>query len=250
LISPLPHLAHISTVLTEISPLIGQVYSYATNLSGPWSSWDTFANVGSNTYSSQTNYILPLSSSEAIYLGDRWISTNLMRSTYIWLPLTITNETNVTMPNRDSWVPHAAEGAWSAAPAETSIEAENATLSGGARILSCSGCSGASSVGYLGGANGTSGGTVTFDGAESDVDALTTLRLQYENGDTGQRFASVSCNGVEQTVAFLPTTNGNTPGSSVVNCQLKKGSGNEVVVEGLGDGTWGPDLDELIVPSS
>lgn len=37
------------------------------------------------------------------YMGDRWISTNLMASTYIWLPLTLEG-TNATLV-RPSGIP-------------------------------------------------------------------------------------------------------------------------------------------------
>lgn len=222
-------------------------YTYATSLSGPWSSWATFATVGSNTYSSQTNYILPVSDNLTMYLGDRWLSTNLMASTYVWLPLTFSG-TTVTMANYVNWIPNVAgRGAWSAGPGENQPEAENATLSGGAKAVSCSGCSGASAAGYIG---GSGGGAVTFSGVASDASTTTTIRVKFENGDGAQRFANVSCNGVEHSVAFLPTASGQgTPGSSVVNCALTKGSSNTVVITQT-DGSYGPDVDRIMVPVS
>ncbi|KAI0909995.1 glycosyl hydrolase [Ustulina deusta] len=84
------------------------VYSTATSLSGPWSAWKTFADAGSNTYSSQTNFVLPFGS-DAIYMGDRWVSGNLMRSTYVWLPLTFSG-TAVTMKNYVNWTPDVGAG--------------------------------------------------------------------------------------------------------------------------------------------
>lgn len=85
------------------------VYSTATKISGPWSSWKTFADSGSKTYTSQTNFILPLGDG-AVYMGDRWIKDNLMRSTYIWLPLQISG-TTATMKNAVNWVPNVQTGA-------------------------------------------------------------------------------------------------------------------------------------------
>ncbi|KAI1845153.1 hypothetical protein JX266_008700 [Neoarthrinium moseri] len=221
------------------------VYSYATSLSGPWSSWTTFATTGSNTYSSQTNFILPFGSS-AIYMGDRWVSTNLQRSTYVWLPLQISG-TKVTMANYVNWVPNVSAGTWAAGPSETQPEAESATLSGGAVTLSCSGCSGGTAVGYIG---GSSSGTVTFKGISSSASAKSTIRIKYENGNTSQRFGKVTVNSVTYNVAFLPTEDGNSPGSSVVHAQLNSGSSNTIVIAGLGDGTYGPDIDRVMVPSS
>ncbi len=64
------------------------VYSTATSLAGPWSAWRTFAAAGSNTYSSQTAFVLPVGADAdgatgAFYLGDRWVSSNLGASTYV-----------------------------------------------------------------------------------------------------------------------------------------------------------------------
>jgi len=84
------------------------VYSTATKLSGPWSGWKTFADSGSNTYQSQTTYVLPVGSG-AMYMGDRWVSSNLMRSTYIWLPLKLEG-TTASMKNAVNWVVDASSG--------------------------------------------------------------------------------------------------------------------------------------------
>ncbi|KAI0394685.1 carbohydrate-binding module family 35 protein [Xylariaceae sp. FL0594] len=219
------------------------VYSTATSLSGPWSSWKTFADAGSKTYTSQTNYILPFGDT-AIYMGDRWVSSNLMRSTYVWLPLTISG-TTVTMKDYVNWTPNVAAGTWAAGPGETTPEAESATYGNGARTLSCSGCSGGSSVGYIG---GSSGGSVTFSGVSSDAATRTSIRIKYLNGDSSQRFATVTVNGASQKIAFLPTVNG-TPGSSVLNVNLNSGSSNTVVITTT-DGTWGPDIDRIMVPKN
>ncbi|KAI0134253.1 galactan 1,3-beta-galactosidase [Xylariales sp. AK1849] len=221
------------------------VYSYATSLSGPWSDWATFATEGSNTYTSQTNFILPLGDS-GIYMGDRWVSSNLMRSTYVWLPLTISG-TTVTMANHVNWTPDASAGTWAAGPSESQPEAEDAALAGGAATISCSGCSGGTAVGDIGGGDG---GSVTFSGVSSDAATRSTIRIGYENGDSVQRFANVTVNGVGQVVAFLPTEDGETPGDSVVNVNLVAGTGNDIVIEGVGDGNYGPDIDRIMVPSS
>jgi hypothetical protein len=84
------------------------VYSTATKLSGPWSGWKIFADSGSNTYNSQTTFVLPVGSG-AMYLGDRWVSDNLMRSTYIWLPLKLEG-TTASMKNAVNWVVDAKSG--------------------------------------------------------------------------------------------------------------------------------------------
>ena len=91
-------------------------YMTATSLSGTWSGLADFAPSGTNTYSSQTNYVLPVSGTGGttyIYMGDRWVSSNLATSTYVWLPLSLSG-TSASMPmwyNR--WVINVAAGTWS-----------------------------------------------------------------------------------------------------------------------------------------
>ncbi|TDZ35191.1 hypothetical protein C8035_v009907 [Colletotrichum spinosum] len=219
------------------------VYSYATSLSGPWSAWQTFAPAGSNTFSSQTTYILPVGDM-AIYMGDRWVSTNLMRSTYVWLPLTISG-TTITLADRVNWTPNVAAGAWAAGPTETSYEGESAALSGGARSISCAGCSGSAAAGYVGGSSG--GGAVQFSSVSVQASGRTTVRIKHLNGDSGQRWATVTCNGASQTLAFLPTADGNSPGSSSLFCNLNAGSGNTIRIAS-GDSSWVADIDRIFVP--
>lgn len=198
--------------------------------------------MGTKTYDSQTNFILPLSD-EAVYLGDRWLSRNLMASTYVWLPLTV-DGINITMPDRESWVPNVCKGTWSFAPPETAPEAETQTISNGAVVLNCSGCSSGKSVGYLGGPND---GTLTFTNISSTVTTRTTIQIEFENGGKTQRLANVTVNGVTQELAFLPTANATTPGASTLHCDLVAGA-NEIVIQGIGDGSYAADVDRLLVP--
>ena len=72
----------------------------------------------------------------AIYTGDRWVPSNLMRSTYVWLPLTISG-TTVSMSNHVNWTPNVAQGTWAPGPGETAPEAEAGVLAGGARSVTC-----------------------------------------------------------------------------------------------------------------
>ncbi len=72
-------------------------YAMARSIAGPWSKWNLFAPEGSQTFVSQTAYILPVTGSKAttiMFMGDRWNSSALGASTYVWLPLTVL-ETNV-----------------------------------------------------------------------------------------------------------------------------------------------------------
>jgi hypothetical protein len=215
-------------------------YSTATSLSGPWSGWKKFADSGSNTYASQTTFVLPLGGGNFMYMGDRWQSGNLMRSTYVWLPLSISG-TTASMKNAVNWVLNPATGATAAGPKENTYEAESATLANDARAISCSGCSGGKAIGYIG---GTASGSLTFANVQSDASTKTTIRIKHLNGDNSQRTARVSVNGKAQTVSFLPHGGGD-PATSVVHAELKQGA-NQIVVGG--DKGWGPDVDRILVP--
>ena len=125
------------------------------------------------------------------------------------------------------------------------LDAERGSVADGGGAQSCSGCSGGSSVGYIG---GSTGGSVTFSRVTSSASTKSSIRIKYLNGDSSQRFATVTVNGVSQKIAFLPTDSG-TPGSSVLNVNLNSGSSNTVVITTT-DGTYGPDVDRIMVPNS
>ncbi|KAF7719546.1 Galactan 1,3-beta-galactosidase [Penicillium ucsense] len=218
-------------------------YSTATKLSGPWSSWSNFAPSGTNTYDSQTSFILGVGSN-VMYMGDRWLSTNLMASTYIWLPLTLSGRT-AKLTNEASWT-ISRQSAWAPGSTTTSSEAESSSnsLANGARILSCSNCSGGKSVGYLG---GSSNGGIKFSSISTSSSGKTTVQIRYENGDSTQRYATVTVNGQSHILAFIPSQNGNTPSSSSLNVNLNSGNSNVISISGY-QGGWAPDVDRLLVP--
>ncbi|MFG2804831.1 RICIN domain-containing protein [Streptomyces massasporeus] len=82
-----------------------QQYATATSIAGPWSA---MKNVGDSTaYGSQTAFVLPVqgtSGTSYLYLGDRWGNSfdgTVNDSRYVWLPLTFSNATTMSM----SWSP-------------------------------------------------------------------------------------------------------------------------------------------------
>jgi hypothetical protein len=80
-------------------------YATASSMAGPWSAWKSFAPSGTNTCNSQSTFVLPVIGSSGttyVFLADRWNSTNLTDSRYIWLPLTIKG-TTVSMTCATSW---------------------------------------------------------------------------------------------------------------------------------------------------
>lgn len=112
------------------------VYSYATSISGPWSTPVDFAVSGSDTYNSQSTYVLPVTGTGGttyMYMGDRWNSSDITDSTYVWLPLTISGDT-ISMSYYDNWALNKSTGTWSAtytAPTTgsyTELIAENSGL--------------------------------------------------------------------------------------------------------------------------
>ncbi|KAL4787992.1 glycosyl hydrolase [Aspergillus varians] len=222
------------------------VYSTATSLYGPWSNWTEFAPIGSNTYSSQTNYILPLDTDKAIYMGDRWVSSNLAASTYIWLPLEIEG-TTVTLNWYDSWTVDLTSGTWAEPATVSEYEGEAGEFSGGARTIDCFQCSGSVAAGYIGGdEDSDNDGAVVFE-VEVGTSGRITLDINYLNGNTNPRYATVSVNGgEEQTAAFVSTVHhSDSVGSSAVHVALNSGLNT---IRFSGTGGWGPDIDQLAIP--
>jgi hypothetical protein len=90
------------------------VYSYATSIGGPWSTPVDIAVPGTDTYKSQTTYVVPVTGSSGttyMYMGDRWNSGDITGSTYVWLPLEISGST-ITMPWENSWNLDITTGTW------------------------------------------------------------------------------------------------------------------------------------------
>ncbi|KAF2434421.1 galactan 1,3-beta-galactosidase [Tothia fuscella] len=219
------------------------IYSTASSLYGPWTLWQLFAPQGSKTFTSQTTYILTVGRDTAIYAGDRWVGKNLMRSTYVWLPLRISGK-KASLENHPHWSVDITTGSLTlGGKQELSYGAHTATASGGARLVDCSGCSGKKSIGYIG---GPSNGTIIFNSVKTSVAGRRTLVIKYTNGDKTQRFAEISVNGSPgQTVAFLPSSDDATPASSVAHLNLKEGINNIKI--SAKDQSWGPNIDRLVV---
>jgi hypothetical protein len=89
-------------------------YSYATSISGPWSALADIATAGTNTWNSQSTFVLPVTGSSGttyIYMGDRWISGQINQSPYIWLPLTVSGNT-LSLPWVNKWTLNLSAGTW------------------------------------------------------------------------------------------------------------------------------------------
>lgn len=91
-------------------------YSYATSISGTWSTPADIAVAGSDTYNSQSTYVLPVTGSGGttyMYMGDRWNSSDITDSTYVWLPLSVSGDT-LSLAYYDNWALNTTTGTWSA----------------------------------------------------------------------------------------------------------------------------------------
>ena len=185
---------------------------------------------------------MPLGSDNAIYIGDRWIKSNLAASTYVWLPLTISG-TQVTLDWQDSWAPDVTAGTWSAPSNTARVEGESGQLAGGARVISCAECSAGKAAGYIG---GESGGTLTITNVAGSGSSRATVAIKYRNGDTEPRHATVTVNDIPYDVAFLSTRHrSDIAGTSSLHCDLV--DGDNTISFSTSDGGWGPDVDEVVV---
>ncbi len=113
-------------------------------------------------------------------------------------------------------------------------EAEAATVSGGAVVVSCAACSGGAKVGYI----GNNSGTLTFTGVAGGTGGARTVTLYYSSAVA--RTAVV--NG--QTVSFPATADWNTIGSKQITLTLAAGSNTVTVTNPSG---WAPDIDRVTV---
>jgi len=82
------------------------VYATATSLAGPWSGFTNVAPAGTNTYNSQTSFLLPVTGSAGtsyVYVGDRWNAGDLNSSLPVWLPITLTAGGTAVLSWFSSW---------------------------------------------------------------------------------------------------------------------------------------------------
>jgi hypothetical protein len=88
------------------------VYATAPSLSGPWTDMQNIAPLETNTYGSQSSFLLKVSGSKStavIYMGDEWKPKELWASRYLWMPLEIGNGT-LKLPSPAPWSLHVKSG--------------------------------------------------------------------------------------------------------------------------------------------
>jgi hypothetical protein len=120
------------------------------------------------------------------------------------------------------------------------LEAESATLAGGARVAVCTACSGAK-VRYIGG----NAGTVTFDGINAPSATNVQVSIAYLCGTAPARTFYISVNGGAPVTITLPLTpSWDTPGTGTINLSLRSGPNS---IKFYNPALAAPDLDRISI---
>lgn len=252
------------------------VYFVSDSITGKWSSPKTLAKAGTNTYSSQSTFVLPIAGTEGtsyLYMGDRWIASwgswtlpaddntgsnaptgnkagALYASSYIWLPLQV-NGTELSLPQwHDVFGINLTKGSFSIVPATyyNGASVDTQRLNGATFNSSCALCfTSQSSIGYLGGA---SNGTVNFTVYNESGDTSSRLNITYSNADAFPRYATISVNGksLPKAVEFRPTEW--YGGSVAESIQLQPGKNTISISGATVPGqfvTYAPDVQQIFI---
>ncbi|MFI0239833.1 DUF4832 domain-containing protein [Streptomyces sp. NPDC016845] len=130
-------------------------------------------------------------------------------------------------------------GPGSGTTASYEAEAAGNTLTGTAVAAGCAGCSGGHKVGYLG-----NGATLTFRGIDGGSGGTRTVTLHYATAEP--RSATVRANSAAtRTLAFAPTADWTTTGTTTVSVGLNAGTGNTLTL--ANPSGWAPDIDRITV---
>ena len=80
---------------------------WATSLAGPWSGGTDIAPESTNTYNSQSTFVLTIagtSQTTYMFMGDAWDSSGTSASNYMWLPLSVsTSAHTATLQDYAYW---------------------------------------------------------------------------------------------------------------------------------------------------
>jgi hypothetical protein len=120
----------------------------------------------------------------------------------------------------------------------TTVEAESGTISGAARIASCTACSGGQKVGYIG--NGAANYvTINVSAATAGTRQLTITYLL-----NGSRSFFVSVNGGAGQQVALTGTSFSTPANTTISVSLNAGANT---IRFYNDTAYAPDLDKISI---
>ncbi len=233
-------------------------YTTATSLSGPWSSWSDFAPPGSNTLNSQTTFVLPISGSAGttfMYMGDRWTTSNLGTSPYIWLPMQV-NGANVTMSWHNTWSIDTVTGVWQDAGStyydfgnknsSMLLDVTGSSTTAGASVIQWTNNGGANqqwtlvsvSSGYFNIVNKNSG--MLLDVTSSSTTAGANIIQETSTGGANQQWSLVAVSGgyyniVNKNSGLLLDVNGasTTAGAKVIQWTSTGGANQQWVLNSL-----------------
>ncbi|MCA0757115.1 S-layer homology domain-containing protein [Paenibacillus sp. N4] len=94
----------ITSGATGWDPNVGK-YTVADNIMGPWKTMREVAPGSSTTFSSQSTNVIPVDpeAGKFIYMGDRWKSSDLADSRYVWLPIEFGQNDEIALRWHDEW---------------------------------------------------------------------------------------------------------------------------------------------------
>ncbi|MDQ0114215.1 family 43 glycosylhydrolase [Paenibacillus harenae] len=80
-------------------------YTVADDIFGEWKALRFFAPGSSTTFESQGTAVIPVDAEEGkfIYMGDRWKSSDLADSRYVWLPIEFGNDDEIVLNWYEEW---------------------------------------------------------------------------------------------------------------------------------------------------
>ncbi|EJU03258.1 galactan 1-3-beta-galactosidase [Dacryopinax primogenitus] len=219
----------------------------APSLSGPWSEPEDIAPPLLRTYFSQNTYDLVIERGESegrsmvsLFMGDRWKSNRLGRSSYVWLPMMWHENATVWLDWVDVFSMDLKTGAI-VIPNGTTYHAAHGILSRNARVGKCASCTSKLAVYRLG-----AGGCVTIHGIQGNG-AEHWVSLYYANPDRNWRETTVSVNGGPTQTVEQPDTQDSGAFLSVpVRLMLMKSSKNNITI-GHNQTSYAGNLDKIIV---
>lgn len=151
------------------------------------------------------------------YFRDNRVDGTYAKFPNFLSPLTTFQDSNAP------WTPSLQDGSWTPVSNTTKLGSKSSgALGGSAKALSCSGSS-SEIIGYIGGPNN---GTLTFNSVSFADAGENTVQISYGNGDSTQRYCTVTVNGQAHVLAFLPTGGPQSLGVSVLNANFNQGSSN------------------------
>jgi len=218
-------------------------YTYSRYLNQSWAPAEKIAPYSSNTYNSQSNNVIVLDDGTFIFTADRWFSSALADSRYIWLPIEFLENNAIRATWRSEWWVDTATGRYGNSNSRK-FEGEDGTLvalDGGAIVLPCSACSNGLSAGYVG-----KNGTLEISSVNAARNSTYTVIVGFQNGDSGSRQAVVSVNGIQQLTLSFPST-GTSVKEFVFHVQLTQGANSIRLSNPNG---YAPDFDYFRVQCS